>query len=79
MLESFGNAKTVRNNNSSRFGKFIEIQFDDDGRVSGAAIRSYLLERSRVVQITDPERTYHCFYQLLYGASAQVRGGRRAG
>ncbi|KAH9653095.1 Myosin-15 [Citrus sinensis] len=47
-----------------RFGKFVEIQFDTNGRISGAAIRTYLLERSRVVQITDPERNYHCFYQL---------------
>ncbi|KAJ4726841.1 Myosin [Melia azedarach] len=64
VLEAFGNAKTVKNNNSSRFGKFVEIQFDKHRRISGAAIRTYLLERSRVCQISDPERNYHCFYLL---------------
>ena len=48
----------------------MELQFDRSGRISGAAIRTYLLERSRVVQITDPERNYHCFYQLC--ASTEV-------
>jgi myosin-5 len=48
----------------SRFGKFVEIQFDKRGKISGAAIRTYLLERSRVCQVSDPERNYHCFYML---------------
>ncbi|XP_010490294.1 PREDICTED: myosin-13-like [Camelina sativa] len=72
VLEAFGNAKTVKNNNSSRFGKFVEIQFDQRGRISGAAIRTYLLERSRVCKVSDPERNYHCFY-MLCGAPPEDR------
>ncbi|CAL1382870.1 unnamed protein product [Linum trigynum] len=72
VLEAFGNAKTVRNNNSSRFGKFVEIQFDKHGRISGAAIRTYLLERSRVCQVNDPERNYHCFYLLCAAPQEEI-------
>jgi len=73
VLEAFGNAKTVRNNNSSRFGKFVEIQFDKSGKISGAAIRTYLLERSRVCQINSPERNYHCFYFLCAAPSEDIK------
>ncbi|KAG2545907.1 hypothetical protein PVAP13_9KG467505 [Panicum virgatum] len=73
VLEAFGNAKTVKNNNSSRFGKFVEIQFDKYGKISGAAVRTYLLERSRVCQVSDPERNYHCFYMLCNAPPEDVK------
>ncbi|KAJ0039099.1 hypothetical protein Pint_24134 [Pistacia integerrima] len=73
VLEAFGNAKTVKNNNSSRFGKFVEIQFDKHGKISGAALRTYLLERSRVCQVSDPERNYHCFYMLCEAPPEDVK------
>jgi myosin-5 len=69
LLEAFGNAKTVRNNNSSRFGKYVEINFNNQGAISGAAIRTYLLERSRVVSVNNPERSYHVFYQVIDSTS----------
>lgn len=73
ILEAFGNAKTLRNDNSSRFGKLIEIHFSETGKISGANIQTFLLEKSRVVQCTEGERSYHIFYQLCSGASPTLK------
>jgi len=73
LLESFGNARTIRNDNSSRFGKFIELQFKDTGSLIGARMDTYLLEKVRLVIQMPGERNYHIFYQLLDGATDEER------
>ena len=69
LLEAFGNAKTTRNNNSSRFGKFIRCHFSATGKLAGADIEGYLLEKNRVTHQGTQERNYHIFYQILYAAT----------
>jgi myosin heavy chain 9/10/11/14 len=73
ILEAFGNAQTQRNNNSSRFGKFIRISFAPDGSIAGANVDWYLLEKSRVVVRSEAERSFHVFYQLMAGGGS-LRG-----
>ncbi|XP_077988957.1 unconventional myosin-IXb-like isoform X2 [Glandiceps talaboti] len=69
VLEAFGNAMTVVNNNSSRFGKFIQVNYKENGTAHGAIVENYLLEKSRIVHLNENERNYHVFYYLLAGAS----------
>uniref|UniRef100_A0A4W4FGU6 Myosin IXB n=1 Tax=Electrophorus electricus TaxID=8005 RepID=A0A4W4FGU6_ELEEL len=73
VLEAFGNAKTAHNNNSSRFGKFIQVNYLESGVVRGAVVEKYLLEKSRLVSREKNERNYHVFYYLLVGASEAER------
>uniref|UniRef100_A0A914EE04 Uncharacterized protein n=2 Tax=Acrobeloides nanus TaxID=290746 RepID=A0A914EE04_9BILA len=73
VLEAFGNAVTVQNNNSSRFGKFIKVNYRENGMVSGANVEIYLLEKSRIISQAIGERNYHVFYYLLEGATEEER------
>uniref|UniRef100_UPI00398EA2C2 unconventional myosin-IXAa isoform X2 n=1 Tax=Pristiophorus japonicus TaxID=55135 RepID=UPI00398EA2C2 len=73
VLEAFGNAKTAHNNNSSRFGKFIQVNYQETGTVRGAYVEKYLLEKSRLVNQEHNERNYHVFYYLLAGASEEEK------
>ena len=73
VLEAFGNSKTARNNNSSRFGKYVKLYFDTKkGQVQGAEIKNYLLEKSRVVKCTNKERNYHVFFYIMRGCSEEM-------
>ena len=73
IMENFGNARTVWNNNSSRFGKFLTLQFSPSGRMQGAYIRTYLLEKSRITSQLENEQNYHVLYQVAHGLPEKLR------
>lgn len=73
VLESFGNARTTLNDNASRFGKYVELQFNERGRMTGAKLLNYLLDKSRLTQCPSHEQTFHVFYQIFAGATAEEK------
>ena len=79
LLEAFGNAQTVLNHNSSRYGKFLMLQFDLSGRIMGCTIQTYLLEKVRIVQQQPGERGYHVLYYLAAAAPAALRAELQLG
>lgn len=75
-MESFGNARTVINNNSSRFGKYLDLHFTSSGRIIGAHVSEYLLEKSRVISQARRERNFHIFYYMLAGLAGRKMLGQ---
>ncbi|CAM9285979.1 unnamed protein product [Sphacelaria rigidula] len=73
VMEAFANAKTTRNHNSSRFGKYIQVTLHSSGVVTGGRVTTYLLEKMRVARQLEGERSYHVFYQLCKGAEEEMR------